>query len=96
MVLYSETGIIKQGEGSDLRAYILVNTEANALWNVAETVLGIPSVKTAEAVTGQVDVVVLVEFLKLDDLGNILAKIQGLKGVQRTQTLLAVPAPVRE
>ena len=79
-----------------MKAYILINTEANALWKVAETALRIPSVKTAEAVTGQVDAVILVEFPKLDYLGSIIAKIQELKGVQKTQTLLAVPAPVRE
>jgi len=79
-----------------LKAYILVSTEPNAIWNVAETALRIPSVKTAEAVTGTVDAVILVEFSKLDDLGSMIAKIQGLRGVQKTQTLLVVPAPVRE
>ena len=79
-----------------MKAYILVSTDANALWNVAETALKIPNVKTAEAVTGQVDVVILAEFPKLDDLGSVITKIQELRGVQRTQTLLVVPAPVRE
>jgi DNA-binding Lrp family transcriptional regulator len=91
---YSEASIIKQVEGSDLKAYILVNTEPNTLWNIAEAALRIPSVKTAEAVAGQIDVVMLVELPKMDDLGSMIAKIRELKGVQRTQTLLVIPAPV--
>jgi DNA-binding Lrp family transcriptional regulator len=79
-----------------LEAYILVNTEANALWSVAETALRIPGVKNAHAVTGQFDAVILVEFPKMDDLGRIIAKIQDLKGVHQTQSLIAIPSPIRE
>jgi len=79
-----------------LEAYILMNTEANALWNVAEVTLKIDGVKTAHAVTGQFDVVALVSFPKIEDLGRIIEKIQHLKGVRGTQTLISIPPPVRE
>lgn len=79
-----------------MEAYILVNTEANALWSVAETALKIPDVKNAHAVTGQFDAVILVEFPKMDDLGTIIAKIQDLKGVHQTQSLITIPSPIRE
>jgi DNA-binding Lrp family transcriptional regulator len=79
-----------------LEAYILINTEAHALWNVAEAALKIEGVKMAHAVTGQFDAVVMVEFSKMDNLGRIINKIQRLKGVHRTQTLIAIPPPVRE
>jgi DNA-binding Lrp family transcriptional regulator len=79
-----------------LEAYILVNTEASALWSVAENALRIPGVKNAHAVTGQFDAVIQIEFPKMDDLGRILAKIQALKGVHRTQSLIALPSPIRE
>jgi len=79
-----------------LEAYILMNTEANALWNVAESTLKIEGVKTAHAVTGEFDVVALVSFPKIEDLGKIIEKIQRLKGVRGTETLMAIPPPVRE
>ena len=79
-----------------MEAYILVNTEASALWSVAEAALRIEGVKMAHAVTGQFDVVVLVDFPKMDHLGKVIEKIQNLKGVHRTQTLIAIPPPIRE
>jgi hypothetical protein len=79
-----------------LEAYILINTEANALWQVAEAALKVEGVKMAHAVTGQFDAVILVQFSKIDSLGKILEKIQNLKGVLRTQTLMTIPPPVRE
>jgi len=79
-----------------LEAYILINTEANALWQVAEAALKVEGIKMAHAVTGQFDAVVLVQFSKMDSLGKILEKIQNLKGVLRTQTLMTIPPPVRE
>lgn len=79
-----------------MEAYILMSTEANALWNIAESTLKIEGVKTAHAVTGEFDVVALVSFPKIGDLGKIIEKIQRLKGVRGTETLIAVPPPVRE
>jgi DNA-binding Lrp family transcriptional regulator len=82
--------------GSDLEAYVLTNTEANALWSVAEATLKIEGVKMAHAVTGQFDVVALVTFPKIEDLGKVIEKIQHLEGARETQTLIAIPPPVRE
>jgi DNA-binding Lrp family transcriptional regulator len=82
--------------GTDLEAYILMGTEANALWNVAEATLKIEGVRTAHAVTGEFDVVALVSFLKIEDLGKIIEKIQHLKGVRGTETLISIPPPVGE
>ena len=79
-----------------MKAYILVSTEASELWSVAEAAIRIQGVKTAEAVTGQFDAIALVDFPKMDDLGKIIEKIQHLKGVIRTQSLIAIPPPVRE
>jgi DNA-binding Lrp family transcriptional regulator len=73
-----------------------MNTEANALWNIAESTLRIEGVKTAHAVTGEFDVVALANFPKIEDLGRIIEKIQRLKGVRETETLIAIPPPVRE
>lgn len=79
-----------------MKAYILMNTEAHELWGVAEAALKIEGVKTADAVTGEFDAIALVDFPKMDDLGKIIEKIQRLKGVIRTQSLITIPRPVRE
>jgi nitrate reductase NapAB chaperone NapD len=86
----------KVAEVSSLEAYVLINTDPNALWQVAEAALKIEGAKTAHAVTGQFDAVVLVQFSKMDHLARIIEKIQHLKGVLRTQTLMTIPPPVRE
>ncbi len=79
-----------------MEAYILMNTQADALWNVAEAVLKIEGIKMAHAVAGQFDVVALASFPKIEDMGKIIERIQRLKGVRGTQTLIAIPPPIRE
>lgn len=79
-----------------MQAYILVNTEPGKLWEVADGALKIEGVKMAHAVTGQFDVVAYAEFVKMDDLGKIIEEIQSLKGVRRTQTVIAIPPTIRK
>jgi len=79
-----------------MQAYILVNTEPGKLWEVADGALKIEGVKMAHAVTGQFDVVAYAEFVKMDDLGKIIEGIQSLKGVRRTQTVIAIPPTIRK
>lgn len=79
-----------------MEAYILVNAEAGAIWEVAEETLKVQGVKMAHAVTGQFDVVVFVEFAKVEELGRVIERIQQIKGVRRTQTLIAIPPPIRK
>jgi len=79
-----------------LEAYVLIDAEPGSIWDVAEAALKIKGVKNAHAVTGQYDAVAYVEFLKMDDLGKVLEKIQRVKGVRRTQTLIAIPPTIRK
>ncbi|MCX8171406.1 MAG: Lrp/AsnC ligand binding domain-containing protein [Candidatus Bathyarchaeota archaeon] len=48
------------------------------------------------AVTGQFDDVIQVEFEKMENLGEVIEKIQNIRGVLRTQTLIVIPMPIRE
>ncbi|MEM1566808.1 MAG: Lrp/AsnC ligand binding domain-containing protein [Candidatus Bathyarchaeia archaeon] len=82
--------------GDVLEAYILINAEPGMIWEVAEAMLKINGVKIAHAVTGQFDVVAYAEFAKVEDLGKIIEKVQQIKGVRRTQTLIAIPPPIRK
>ncbi len=79
-----------------MEAYVLVDAEPGSIWKIAEAAVKIKGVKKAHAVTGQYDTVAFVEFLKMDDLGKILEKIQRLDGVRRTQTLIAIPPTIRK
>jgi len=79
-----------------LEAYVLIDAEPGSIWDVAEAALKIKGVKKAHAVTGQYDTVAYVEFLKMDDLGKVLEKIQQVKGVRRTQTLIVIPPTIRK
>lgn len=66
------------------------------IWKVAEDALKIEGVKEAYAVTGQFDDILQVEFEKMEDLGIIIERVQSIKGVLRTQTLITIPPPVRD
>ncbi len=79
-----------------MEAYILINAKPGMIWQVAEVTLKIEGVKKAHAVAGQFDVVVYAEFTKVNDLGAIIEHIQRIKGVHRTQTLIAIPSPIRK
>jgi DNA-binding Lrp family transcriptional regulator len=79
-----------------LEAYVLIDAEPGKIWDVADSVLKIRGVKKANAVAGQFDSVAYVEFLKMDDLGRMIEKIQSLKGVRRTQTLIVIPPTIRK
>lgn len=79
-----------------MRAYILVNSEPGMIWKVAEAALKIDGVREAYAVTGQFDDIIQVEFEKMEDLGRIIERVQSIKGVLRTQTLITIPPPIRE
>jgi len=79
-----------------MEAYVLIDAEPGMIWEVAEAAHKIQGVKMAHAVTGQFDAVAYVEFVKIDDLGKIIEKIQQVKGVRRTQTLVAIPPTIRK
>ena len=73
-----------------MEAYIFLNCEPLLVWDIAKDAFKIDGVKTTHAVTGQFDVVAYVEFANMDRLREILGKFQSLKGVQRTQTAVAI------
>lgn len=79
-----------------MEAYLLINAEPGMIWEVAEATRKIEGVNMAHAVTGQFDAVAYMEFLKMEDLGKIIERIQQLKGVRRTQTLIAIPPTIRK
>ncbi|MCD6470676.1 Lrp/AsnC ligand binding domain-containing protein [Candidatus Bathyarchaeota archaeon] len=79
-----------------MKAYVLVNSEPGMIWKVAEAALKIEGVREAYAVTGEFDDIIQVEFERMENLGKIIEKIQNIRGVLKTQTLIAIPPPIRE
>lgn len=79
-----------------VRAYILIETEVGAARSVAAQVLSMVRenavVRSVDTVTGPYDVIAYVEADDLDSLGDALSEgiLQGVQGVKRTTTCLAV------
>lgn len=78
-----------------VKAYILVDCEAGKSWEIAEMALKIENVKMAHAVTGQHDVVAFIEFANMDVLTEILGNFQGMEGIERTYTAVAIPPKLK-
>lgn len=71
--------------------FVLVKTDSGKALDAVEEIQDIEGINTASAVTGQYDIICLVEAEDLDGLaGTVVEKIQRVEGVQRTETALAV------
>ena len=74
-----------------ISAYVFIECTAGAAREVAKEAGKIEGVRRANSTTGPYDVIVLVEALDINILGDfIVTKIQGLPGVLRTQTNVIV------
>lgn len=69
------------------RAYILIEGAAGTIPSILKRLSSIDGVKTAHAVTGQYDLIALVEADDVNSVGKIsYSKIQMIEGVIRTIT----------
>ncbi|MBI2760096.1 MAG: Lrp/AsnC ligand binding domain-containing protein [Chloroflexi bacterium] len=78
-----------------IRGYVLIETEVGSAKAVGESMQGLDHkdarVLAVDTVTGPFDVIVQLEADDLDRLGNCITEgIQGIGGVKRTTTCLAV------
>ena len=70
-----------------VEAYVLIQTEVGKAAQVAQSVSGIPGVRSSEAVTGPYDAIVHAEADDVDTLGKlVVARIQSIEGITRTLT----------
>jgi DNA-binding Lrp family transcriptional regulator len=80
-----------------LVSYILVELAPGTAKQAAEAISKIEGVKMAHAVTGPFDVIAYAEVPDLTTLSDlVLAKIQNVKGVQKTQTAVVVTPDIFE
>jgi DNA-binding Lrp family transcriptional regulator len=69
------------------KAYILIEGAAGTVPNILKRLASIEGVKSAHAVTGQYDIIALVEGDDVNSVGKIsYSKIQMIEGVIRTIT----------
>ena len=73
------------------QVYVHVNAEPGTMWTIANAALRITYVKMAHAVTGAFDVVIYAELDNIHEYSDLIATIQSLDGVTKTQTSMAIP-----
>jgi DNA-binding Lrp family transcriptional regulator len=72
-------------------AYVLVKTRPGAALQAAERIRAVPSVQTADVVTGVYDVICHVACDGVDALATaVVDRIQQTEGVERTETALVL------
>jgi len=73
-----------------IHAIVLIGTERSALGTLGGELADIDGVAEAYSVTGEWDFVAILRFREHDQLAQIVTgQISQLKGVQRTQTMVA-------
>jgi DNA-binding Lrp family transcriptional regulator len=69
------------------KAYVLIEGAAGQIHKIMERLREIPEVKECDAVTGQYDIIALIEAEDINALGKVsYGKIQMIEGVTRTIT----------
>ena len=73
------------------KAYVLIETSVGKTKDVLGSLRQVNGVKEADAVTGEYDVVAVVEAENLNSIGELVTgKIHTIVGIQRTTTYLSV------
>lgn len=73
------------------RAFILIETAVGKTQQVLAALQKVPSIKSADPVTGPYDIIVVVEAADLNAIGNLVAgKVHPIDGITRTVTCLTV------
>jgi DNA-binding Lrp family transcriptional regulator len=74
-----------------MRAYVVITVGPGKARDVAKAVSGLSGVKMANACWGSPDVFAVVEVTEQKDLNKlVMDKIQGIEGVGRTETHIAI------
>ncbi len=72
-------------------AYILVTARSSKIKETRDKLSHLPAVKSAHAVTGPFDIILLIEAAGIKEIGQVVVEeIQKVEGVERTLTCLVV------
>ena len=73
------------------KAYVLIETAVGKTKDVLDALRGIEGIREADAVTGEYDIVAVVEADSLNHIGELVTgSIHIIGGIQRTTTYLSV------
>ena len=73
------------------RAYVMAKTETGTAEKVQDELRRVPGIQTADIVTGEYDLVVVVEGPSNEDIGRLVMRdIQGISGVGPTTTFVVI------
>lgn len=73
------------------RAYILIETAVGKVREVAEALRKLPGAKAVDIVSGPYDIIVVVEGIDLNAIGDLVAAgIHPIPGITRTITCLTI------
>ncbi|MFQ6027577.1 MAG: Lrp/AsnC ligand binding domain-containing protein [Dehalococcoidia bacterium] len=74
----------------ETKAFILIETQVGRSGQVARELRNVPEVLSADAVTGTIDVIALIQADSISALAELVtSRIQGVRGVRRTITCVA-------
>ena len=76
-----------------MEGYFLIEASSGMVWDVATELMNIEGMKMAHVVTGNYDVIAFAEFSDINELTSIIQTIQKIKGLQKSQTAVAMPNP---
>jgi DNA-binding Lrp family transcriptional regulator len=73
------------------KAYVLIETAVGKTKDVLKSLQGMKGVREVDAVTGEYDIVAVVEAENLNSIGELVTgNIHTIGGIQRTTTYLSV------
>ena len=71
------------------KAYVLINTAVGKSTSVLKAIRQAKGIREADAVTGDVDIIAIVEAEDLNGIGNVVTtNIHTVDGVRRTKTFV--------
>ena len=73
-----------------MRAYMFINAMRGQSLGLIRQLKSIPGVTTADAITGDYDIVAAVEAKDLSDLRTTMAGVQGIDGILKTTTCMVL------
>ena len=76
-----------------MEGYFLIEASSGMVWDVATELMNIEGMKMAHVVTGNYDVIAFAEFSDINELTSIIQTIQKIKGLEKSQTAVAMPNP---
>ena len=75
----------------EVKAYVLIETQAGKTKHVVETIRKLEGVASVDAVTGPYDAIATIEGVTLEDISDLVtSKVHSINGISRTVMCVAL------